>query len=138
MDLPRNRLLSVGNIGNLCCEEIIYILVSKSFSSRVSNPTISHYGNNLSDHSPVEMLIRVNCRTLSKTPRTYSSYIPWNSLNENEVQCYEKTMETLLNEIDIPRAVSHGSTACCISEHCFALEAYFRDIINAIVQADLT
>ena len=74
----------------------------------------------------------------SKKQKSTTSYIPWNSLNEDEIKCYEQTMENNLNSISIPRTVLHGSSTCNVSQHCHVLESYFHDICNAIVKADLT
>ena len=114
------------------------ILISNSLSDTVNDIKISHYGDNNSDHSPVELKMNVDCCTSIPTTKKYSSYIPWNSLNETEILNYEKCMELNLDQINIPQSVLHGNSACTCHDHCFSLESYYKDILNAIVQADLT
>ena len=112
------------------------ILISRPVCPLVTESNIAHYGNNTSDHSPVEITINVKCKSFSKPVKSYSSYIPWNSLEDEEISNYEFIMDQELNSISIPNSVLHGCVLCTENEHCNDLEKYYSDIVNAIFTAD--
>ena len=82
------------------------------------------------------MILNVKCRVFSHSTRRLTSYIPWNSLSNNEILFYESTMAHGLDAIAIPNSVLHGSYACSCTDHCLDLERYYHDIISAIADAN--
>ena len=115
------------------------ILLSNSLTSKVQEAKIVHYGDNVSDHSPVEILLNVDCQMDSTTKKKYpihTDYIPWNTLSDDEICLYRETMEKELDSIAIPASILHGKLLCKQTDHCHDLEYYYENIVKAVINAD--
>ena len=68
---------------------IIIILVSKSLTDRISNVRISHTGENVSDHSPVELDINLSLSVMPLKKQPPYSCILWNKLTCDQIDLYQ-------------------------------------------------
>ena len=115
------------------------ILISKSLESIVENVSISHVGNNVSDHSPIDMKVTVELELFPEQKMIKSEYIPWASLSECELTQFHDTMECKLRAINVPfHSILHGSHSCNDIHHLNEIECYYNMIIDAIQAADAT
>ena len=116
------------------------IFISHSLVSFISNVKIIHDGDNLSDHSPVQLDIMLNvphdsvhnlCNS-KKTP-----FINWEKISRSDYDIYRTSLKEELDKIDMPtECLLHGSILCNNCDHVFLLESYFMQIIHAVHTAD--
>jgi hypothetical protein len=114
------------------------ILVSDNLRDRVKSTIICHYPDNLSDHCPVEMNFELfldsNHVEFNRLP---PERIDWKNLKPETKQEYCSVMDDMLETIEIPfHQLLHGSCIRDDSEHIFAIEKYFSEVINAVNVAD--
>ena len=113
------------------------ILMSRSLSHMVTGADINHHGNNVSDHSPVEIKLVIDLELFQPEKQTHTEYIPWSSLSELELSLFSETMESELRKIEVPyHSILHGNKSCHEAEHIFLLEQYYNDVLTAIRTAD--
>ena len=101
------------------------ILVSESLSPLVESVSIGHYGNNVSDHSPVEIKIGIELTLFSEQVKPILDFIPWSSLSTDELNVFRETMEEKLRSIHVPYDhILHGTCNCDNFHHAFEIENY--------------
>ena len=81
------------------------ILISESLSDIVSNVCIVHDGDNVSDHSPVEIDLQLNLSEIKIPKKVIKPCIMWNKLSEESIAMYRQKMSERLDEIDINNTV---------------------------------
>ena len=105
------------------------ILLSRSLSDTVLSSSISHYGNNVSDHCPVEMQLSIEVDLFQPDKTLPKEYIPWSSLNTDELTHYNETMEYQLRNISVPyHSLLHGDKRCQNTDHICQIEKYYNDL----------
>ena len=115
------------------------ILISDSLSDIIESVSIAHQGNNVSDHAPVDMTVKVQLELFPKQKKVETEFIPWSSLTESELSLFRDTMEQKLREIHIPfHSILHGHHSCSDTDHLFEIEKYYNMVIEAIRVADTT
>ena len=113
------------------------IIISRSLSDIVCDASIAHYGNNVSDHNPVELVISVDIDTFHESKKCYTEYIPWSSLTETELSIFRDTMENGLNAINVPyHSILHGCKRCESTDHLLEIENYYDQILNVLRISD--
>ena len=113
------------------------ILISNSLSNLVSDVRISHYGDNVSDHSPVEMTLNFTLVENTITRKKVDPCIMWNKLSSSSIEQFRQKMSQKLDEINFPSLqLLHGQTCCDNASHRDAIESYYRDIVSAVSYAD--
>ena len=115
-----------------------FILVSKDLKNLVSNVSINHFSDNLSDHLPVSACFDLMLNDIVQKKCDYlPASINWENLNEEVRLQYADEMERRLCAIKVPyHELLHGSHCCDNNDHIFLLEKYFSDIVLAIDNAD--
>ena len=115
-----------------------FILISSDLKDFVSNVTINHFSDNLSDHSPVSANFELILSDIvTNKPQYRPASINWDGLKEEVRLQYCDLMEHNLRNINIPfHDLLHGNFCCDSNEHIFAIEKYFTDIVSAISDAD--
>ena len=115
------------------------IILSKSLSYIIENSTILHPPDNVSDHLPVEIAVNLEISDFLVESSHVSSYIPWASLSNLELNNYRNSMYSALRSIDVPFiALNHNNNLCNNCDCLIALEKFYNDILNAVVMADNT
>ena len=102
----------------------------------VSNIHISNYGNNVSDHLPVELTLNAVVSITVPPKHKLQSYVNWGKLSENDLELFEQNLTRRLNAINVPSFVFHGSHVCLDDHHKVLIENYYEDIVSAIVDAE--
>ena len=114
------------------------ILLSEELRFMVSNIRISNYGNNVSDHLPVELTLSTTIATNEPRVPKKEPFINWGKLSQHDLDLFEQKLTQNLNAIDIPSfAVFHGSRICLEDCHKVHIENYYNDIVTAIMNANL-
>ena len=121
-----------------CHSLLDYIIISEELKDLVSNVTINHLSDNLSDHLPVSADFDL---IFSDIVDKHSNYLPasinWENLTNEKKSQYSDEMERRLNSINVPfYEILHGNCCCDNSDHIFLIEKYFSDIVSAINEAD--
>jgi hypothetical protein len=115
------------------------ILISGSLSHLVESVKISHQGHNVSDHSPIELVLNIVIKPFVKKGVSVTEFIPWSDLSREHFLNFEKCMDKSLDDINVPyHSILHGNRVCTANDHIFQLERYCCDIIAAINCADST
>ena len=113
------------------------ILLSRSLSNIVNSSQILHLHDNVSDHLPLEITINVDICDFLKDVSPISQYIPWSTLNDDEILNYRSEMSEALRNISIPSlALNHCHQLCDSHECVFSLENFYKDLVGAIEKAD--
>ena len=113
------------------------ILLSRGLSDMVTSANIVHYGNNVSDHSPVEVVLNIDLDLFKPEKLNHSEYIPWSNLSVNDRTQFSDKMEYELKRINVPyHSILHGNKSCHDVNHISLLEKYYNDIVNAVRVAD--
>ena len=114
------------------------ILVSHTLQPFIENIEIYHHHMNVSDHVPIRLTLNVDFDSFKPSGNTFTNYIPWNSLKEEELDSFRSSMTYHLDQIEIPiSAINHYDVLCDNTQHLISLEKYYCDIVKAIVKADL-
>ena len=115
------------------------ILFSRCLSDIVVSSNIIHPHTNISDHLPVELIIKVEIEIFKFTTSPLSFYIPWKTLSESELSHYRETMLSNLRSISIPfYALNHSNNLCSNCDCLIALERFYENIVSAVTAADNT
>ena len=113
------------------------IFISKSLSNCVSNVRISDYGDNVSDHLPVEIDFCVSLHPLEVPRKRPPPSIVWHKLDADTVANFRQIMTERLDEIVIPfHDILHGDKCCSHSDHIHAIQNYYDQLVAAIRKAD--
>ena len=113
------------------------ILLSEDLKSFVDNVRISEYGNNVSDHLPVEIDLLVSLSISEKSKPKLQPYVNWSKLSQEELDHFEQNLTRNLNAIKIPSfAILHCSHVCLDDCHKLDIENYYENIVSAILNAE--
>ena len=113
------------------------ILLSERLKDSVENIRISDYGDNVSDHLPVELNLRVSLSVSDIKKPQSRPYVNWGKLSEEELDCFEQNVTRNLNAIKIPSfAILHGNHVCLDDCHKLDIENYYENIVQAILSAE--
>ena len=112
-------------------------LISNSLRDSVGNIRISKYGDNLSDHCPVELDLFVNiAESIVKKPKL-KQYVNWEKSSEENLLLFRREMAESLSRISVPSSeVLHGDKCCLDDSHKLSIENYHNAIMSAIVNAE--
>ena len=113
------------------------ILISRDLKPLVKNVRISHNGNNVSDHSPVELDLYTSIDEISVINKPAPLYVNWSKLSPELKTLYSQTMKENLAAIDVNYdSILHGEYCCNDNSHICSLEEYFCDIVEAVISAE--
>ena len=113
------------------------ILLSQSLSNIITDVRISHSGDNLSDHSPVEIDINLSLSEVKTSRKIVRPCVMWNKLTNDSIELYQQKMSEKLDSITVPSCeLLHGDKQCNALSHRSAIESYYRCIVNAVEYAD--
>ena len=113
------------------------ILISKGLKSKVKRICISQYGDNVSDHIPVELDLELQISESIPANKRIPLYVNWCKLTDENKRRFKDEMTKALNEIQIPSLdIFHGIHCCQNDDHKVSLERYFLDIAAAVSQAE--
>ena len=113
------------------------MLLSKSLSDIVSNVRISDYGDNISDHRPVELDITISLRELSLNNLGKPRTVNWAKLSIETLTLYKENMREGLDKVSIPfHSIIHGDQCCTDVSHREAIGNYYHELVNVVLSAD--
>ena len=113
------------------------ILISKGLKSIASNIRISQCGDNVSDHSPVEIDLNVVIEESNQVKARLPQYVSWNKLTRDDKLRFRDKMTESLSAIDLPaHELLHGDMCCQDESHIHHIEKYYNDIVIAVSQAE--
>ena len=113
------------------------ILVSKSLRNRVVDVRIPKYGDNVSDHLPVELDLNLSVKETVITQKKIFPTVNWQKLSEEDKDLFQKKMTERLNQIYIPfHLLIHGDKSCSNHDHRAAIETYYNQVVEAVLYAD--
>lgn len=113
------------------------ILLSKDLKPYVKRISITHCGNNVSDHIPVEMDLSLPIVESSTKKPKLQQYVNWSKLTPELKNAFKERMKDCLANIQIPtHTLFHGNTCCSDNTHKFALEQYYLQIVSAVSEAE--
>ena len=113
------------------------ILLSKSLINYVSNVRISDYGDNVSDHRPVELDLNVKLCEVSVDKKKPVPTVNWGKLSSSSIETFRDNMTKKLDEIVIPfHSLLHGDKCCSNETHRQLIQSYYSDIESAVLFAD--
>ena len=111
-----------------------HFIVSQNLIGLVSYYESIHDGDNLSDHSPVSLKLRLDVEQSTCENAIYKSKTNWKCANQSEIDEYKQKLKFLLSQIRIPSDAVHCENRDC-KQHNKALDEYHNDIVNACITA---
>ena len=112
------------------------ILLSNELVPLVDNIRVSHYGNNVSDHLPVELDLHVSVTESYVGKRKTLPYVNWKKLSQESLELFKQKMTVNLDSINAHCTdIHHGNKLCSVDSHKASLENYYNDIVNAVLNA---
>lgn len=113
------------------------ILISNSLCPSIDSCAILHPPTNVSDHLPVEIVLKVEIGEFYKPRSKVGNFIPWSNLSEKELQTFNDIMLTELKKIPIPCHTLDHTHKICNNDSCLlSLESFYCQIISAVEIAD--
>ena len=112
------------------------IIFSKDLMSIIDNVRIAHNGDNLSDHSPVEIDLCVRITLANSNPNSRQPFINWKKMRPDSLELFRTKMSTALSMIQIPEFTLHGSHLCSNDCHKLDIENYYDRIVEAVSVAE--
>ena len=113
------------------------ILLSRSLTSLVSDVRILHHGDNLSDHSPVEIDISLALTETEIPLKKFQPCILWKKLDHESTSLYRQKMTDKLDEIQVPTDfILHGNQCCDNDTHRNTIEDYYHNVVDAVKYAE--
>ena len=113
------------------------IMTSQGLRSCINNVRIGHYGDNVSDHLPVEIDLFVTLEEVDIGRPIIAPYVNWNKLTQEQRLLFKQKMSEYLNNISVPLScVVHGNHLCFNDCHKASVERYYEEITTAILKAE--
>ena len=113
------------------------ILLSKDLVPFVDNVRISLYGNNVSDHVPVEIDLHIGIEELPCQKNHLPRYVNWSKLTDENLSLFRSKMSEGLASLNVQSdALLHGDRCCLDDSHKLILEQYYSDIVTAVSYAE--
>ena len=113
------------------------ILLSDSLRDLVSNVRISDYGDNVSDHRPVELDLDINLCEIQVEKKILKPTVNWNRITSESIQLYQDKMSEELDKIVMPFSLLlHGDKCCSSQSHVALIESYYQSIERSVLFAD--
>ena len=114
------------------------IVVSKRLIPLIESIDIGHYGDNRSDHCPVEMRIKFDLITFEPKKRdNFHDVINWRLVTGDVKEKYERHMDELLSKVAVNVGeLFHGSHLCSDHSHIHLIEKYYTDLIDVLEKCD--
>ena len=112
------------------------ILISKDLIHMVDNVRISNYGDNVSDHLPVEIDLHVSVLTAPTKEADCRQYVNWQKLSNDDLSLFNQRLVYNLDHIVIPPGLLHGNHICMDDCHKMLVENYYIDIVRAVLDAE--
>lgn len=112
-----------------------HFIVSENLVGSICEHNVVHRGDNLSDHSPIEITMDISTRyTEDPVSRTESTHLMWNKANSNNLQAYKEKLDTNLSALQYP----HKALNCCdysCQQHSNDIEQFHDAIVSACLMA---
>ena len=113
------------------------ILISDNLSHYVSNVRISDYGNNVSDHCPVELDLEAALDEIRLEKKFPKPTVNWAKLSPECIENFQKIMSQKLDEINLSfLSLLHGDRCCSNNHHRESIDRYHNDIVEAVLFSD--
>ena len=108
-------------------------IVSESLAGNVSGYFAIHC-DNLSDHSPIVMNIKLNVQYSLSEERVFTKKVSWKQFDEIDILVYKHVLYKLLNKLHIPFNAVHCKHMFC-KEHASDIGDYYSAIIASYIKA---
>jgi hypothetical protein len=113
-----------------------FLLSGILYDNALEDCFVDHTGDNLSDHEPIFLELRLELCFLQTVERVCTPQLSWLKASSTDIQNYTASVDTLLQQIEIPvEAISCQNKMCCDDLHVSALNSFTDDIKNALLTA---
>ena len=113
------------------------ILISQTLAPLVNDVRISDFGDNVSDHRPVEIDLHIELEEISLSRPRLTPTVNWSKLSSQSIETYREKMTERLDMIPVPfYTILHGDNCCNNEAHKELIQNYFHDIESAVLHAD--
>ena len=113
------------------------VLLSNSVTGYISNVCIAEYGDNVSDHKPIEFDLDITLDEISMEKSVPRPFINWKKLKADDIEAFRAKMAGNLDMIEIPfSSLLHGDKCCSNTTHANQIQTYFDSIVDAVTSSD--
>ena len=116
---------------------IDHFIVSDNLSDLISEYSVTHDGDNLSDHDPIRMAIYAPVEQSAELRNEQQLHrLAWHRATLGDKEAYQGCLRDLLANIRVPYEVLNcDSYVCACIEHQAMLDRYYDDLTQAISSA---
>jgi exonuclease III len=111
-----------------------HFLVSENLFTWLNKYSVSHDGDNLSDHSVVTLCINWPIVHFEEPSVESSPKLKWDCANDIQIDDYKHTLDCLLAHVVIPWDAIKCNNCFC-SEHNISIDTFHNDIVTACIEA---
>ena len=115
---------------------IDHYFLTYNLSDCVEYLKVNHRGDNLSDHDPIQMKLRIPIARLQFKKRQVNTSVNWSKATNTQIDNYRGVQENLLKDIVIPfDAIQCSDLKCQCKNHINAINKYCKDIVDICLEA---
>ena len=126
---------------NVYYSSLDHFFVNNNFAQVTDNAEVLHFGENLSNHSPI--FVNCHCDNLSAhiIDEGTETSIPvskpaWNKAKPNHINSYKKDLGERLRNITMPyEVIACNNLMCTNASHIRDIDQYVEDVTSAICNA---
>ena len=116
-----------------------FLLSGTLFNESIDNVLVQHSIDNLSDHEPIILQLRLNISCVGFQKRVYTPRVSWVKASEANIIDYRDSLSRSLRSIEIPTdALLCTETCCTDSHHLQCLNKYATDLTDSCLFAAKT
>ena len=109
-----------------------FILSGILFENAIMSVDAIHCGDNLSDHEPIVMNLRLDNKLVCLSEKIYCDKIAWYKAEDCHITEYQSTLRDMLHSVKIPvEAIACDYPLCKNINHSIELNAYANAITDA-------
>lgn len=116
---------------------IDHFIVSQNLSSAILGYySICEDVDNVSDHSPLVLMLNIDFSSFKPLHLTYKPRRNWKNASNNDIHKYQCSLDTCLSMIDIHSyCLQCNDLLCTNTDHVNCIQALHDEIISAIIKA---
>jgi len=113
-----------------------FILSGTLFDACVSDASVLHDVDNISDHDPIFLDLSINVESVALSKRAFAPHVSWVKASDKDLDNYRINLSKNLKNIILPTAALLCTDLCCTNpDHHSAICKYTEAITNCCLSA---
>jgi exonuclease III len=115
---------------------IDHFCVSENIFNSIVHYLAVHEGDNLSDHAPVFLDIKLNLCNVTQSVSTSQNRVSWHRASSRDILAYKEMLSVCLEGINVPYEALHCVNCSNFNNDCLihthSVDKYYDDIVRAM------